>query len=81
MFNDQRLYKGEKTQQDHKVTESISDESKAQKDWLRKCFQMNENGTYESAMMCWESLDNSEQASKKRKTNDQDAETNNDKEK
>ena len=31
-------------------------------------------------MMCWESLDNSEQASKKRKTHVQDAESNNDKE-
>ena len=28
-------------------------------------------------MMCWESLDDSEQASKKRKTHTQDAETNN----
>ena len=35
MFNDQRLYKGERTQQDHEATESISDESKAQKDWPR----------------------------------------------
>ena len=80
MFNDQRLYKGEKAQQDHEVTESISDESKAQKDWPRKRFQMDENETYESAMMCWESLDNSKQASKKRKTNGQDTETNDDKE-
>ena len=31
-------------------------------------------------MMCWECLDDSEQASKKRKTHTQDAETNNDKE-
>ena len=80
MFNDQRLYKGEKTQQDHEVMESISDESKAQKDWPRKRFQMNENGTYESAIMSWESLDDSEQASKKRKMNEQDAEMNDDKE-
>ena len=58
--------------------ESISDESKAQKDWPRKCFQMDENEPYESAMMCWESLDDSEQASKKRKTA-QDAETNDEK--
>ena len=79
-FNDQRLYKGVKTQQDHEATESISDESKAQKDWPRKRFQMDENETYESAMMCWESLDDSEQASKKRKMNGQDAETNDDKE-
>ena len=42
MFDDQRPYKGEKTQQDHEATESISDESKAQKDWPRKCFQMDE---------------------------------------
>ena len=34
---------------------------------------------YESAMMCWKSLDDSEEASKKRKTHSQDAETNNDK--
>ena len=59
-FNDQRLYKGEKTQQDHDAMESISDESKAQKDWPRKRFQMDEKEPYESAMMCWESLDDSE---------------------
>ena len=41
-FNDQRLYKGEKTQQDHEATESISDESRVQKDWPRKCFQIDE---------------------------------------
>ena len=29
-FNDQRLYKGDKSQQDHKATETISDESKVQ---------------------------------------------------
>ena len=57
MFNDQRLYKGEKTQQDHEAMESISDESKAQNDWPRKHFQMDEKEPYESAMMCWESLD------------------------
>ena len=79
-FNDQRLYKREKPQQDQKVTESISDESKAQIDWPRKCFQMDENKTYESAMMCWESLDDSKQASKKRKMSGPDAETNDDKE-
>ena len=60
--------------------ESFSDKSKAQKDWPRKHFQMDENETYESAMMCWESLEDSEQASKKRKTSGQDAETNDDKE-
>ena len=79
-FNDQRLYKGEKTQQDHEATETISDESKGQKDWPRKCFQMDEKETYELAMMCWESLDDSEQTSKKRKIHSHDAETNDDKE-
>ena len=79
-FNDQRLYKGEKTQQDNEATESISDESKAQKDWPRKCFQMDKNETYKSAMMCWESLDDSKQASKKIKMHGQDTEMNNDKE-
>ena len=55
-FNDKRLYKGEETPQYHEVTKSISEESKAQKDWPRKCFQMDEKEPYESAMMCWESL-------------------------
>ena len=41
---------------------------------------MDEKEHYESAMMFWESLDDSEQASKKRKAHVQDAETNNDKE-
>ena len=41
---------------------------------------MDEKEPYKSAMMCWESLDDSEQASKKRKTHGQDTETNNDKE-
>ena len=79
-FNDQRLYKGEKTQQGNEVMKSISDTSKAQKDWPRKCFQIDKNETYESAMMCWESLDDSKQASKKRKTIGQDKEMNDDKE-
>ena len=59
---------------------SFSDKSIAQKDWPRNCFQMDENETYESAMMCWESLDDSEQATKKRKTSGQDAEMNDNKE-
>ena len=75
-FNDQRLYNREETQQEHEATKSISDESKAQKDWPRKCFQMDEKEPCESAMMCWESLDDSEQSSKKRKTHAQDVETN-----
>ena len=52
-FNDQRLYKGEKTQQGNEVIESISDKSKAQKDWSRTCFQIDKNETYKSAMMCY----------------------------
>ena len=79
-FNDQRLYNGEKTQQGNEVMASFSEKSKTQKDWPRKCFQMDENETYKSAMMCWDSLDNSEQASKKRKTSGQDTEPNDDKE-
>ena len=41
---------------------------------------MDKNEPYETAMMCWESLDDSKQASKKRKMIGQDAETNDDKE-
>ena len=40
--------------------------------WMKK--------TYKSAMMCWESLDDSEQASKKRKMHSQDTEMNDGKE-
>ena len=39
--------------------------------------ELNETESYKSAMMCWESLDDSEQVSKKRKTHAQDEETNN----
>ena len=46
-FNDQRLYKGEKTQQEDKVMKSVSVTSKAQKNWPRKRFQINENKNYE----------------------------------
>ena len=80
-FDDKRLYKGEKTQQDDEVMKSISVTSKAQKDWPRKCFQIDKNENYESAMMCWESLEDSEQESKKRKTIGQDKEMNDDKDK
>ena len=59
---------------------SISDTSKAQKDWHRKCFQIDKNKPYKSAMMCWESLDDSKQVSKKRKMISQDEEMNDDKE-
>ena len=57
MFNYQRLYKGERTPQGNKVMERISENSKTQTDWPRKCFQIDGNQTYESAMMCWESPD------------------------
>ena len=81
MFDAQRIYKGEKTQQDGEVMKSVSVTSKAQKNWPRKRFQINENKNYKSAMMCWESLEDSEQESRKRKTIGQDEEMNNDKEK
>ena len=68
MFDDQRLYKGEKTQQDGKVMKRVSVRSKAQKNRPRKRFQINENKNNKSAMMCWESLEDSEQESRKRKT-------------
>ena len=38
--------------------------------------ELNEKESYESAMMCWESLDDSERTSKKRKTHSQDKATN-----
>ena len=59
-FDDQRLYKGAKTQQDDEVMKSVSVTSKVQKNWPR-----NENGNYKSAMMCWESLEDFEQESRK----------------
>ena len=70
-FNDQTLYYEERIPQDHEVTESISDKSKAQKDWPRKHFLLNKKEPNESALMRWKSLDDSEQASKKRKTHAQ----------
>ena len=39
--------------------------------------ELNEKESYKSAMMCWESLDDSEPISKKRKTHTQDEATNN----
>ena len=80
-FDDQRLYKGEKTQQDDEVAKCVSVTSKVQKNWPRKRFQTEENKNYKSAMMCWESLEDSEQESRKRKTIGRDKEMNNDKEK
>ena len=81
MLDDQRLYKGEKAQQDGDDTKRVSVLSKAQKNWPRKHFQINKNKNYESAMMCWESLEDSEQEVRKRKTIGQDEEMNNDKKK
>ena len=60
---------------------SVCVSSEAQKNWLRKCFQINKNKNYESAMMCWESLEDSEQEERTRKTIGQDKQTNDDKEK
>ena len=81
MLNDQRLYKGEKTQQDGDSTKSVSVTSEAQKNWPRKRFQINENENYKSAMMCRERLEDPEQENRKRKKIGQDEEMNNDKEK
>ena len=68
MFNDLRLYKGEKAQQDRSDMMSVSVSSKAQKNWHRKFFQINENKNIETAMMCWESLEDSEQEERTKKT-------------
>ena len=68
MFNDLRLYKGEKTQQDCDDMTSVSVSSEAQKNWPRKHFQINKNKSVKSAMMCWESLEDSEQEERMRKT-------------
>ena len=81
MLDDQRLYKGEKAKQDGDDTKSVSFSSKAQIKWPRKCFQIKENKNYESAMMCWESLEDSKQEARKRKTIGRDEEMNDDKEK
>ena len=80
MLSDLRLYNGEKEQKDcyDMMSESVS--SKAQKNWPRKSFQINEDKRVESAMMCWESLEDSEQEEKTRKMIGQDEETNDDKE-
>ena len=43
---------------------------------MNACKTLDENETYESAMMCWESLDDSEPTSKKRKTLSQEEATN-----
>ena len=68
MLDDPRLYKGERAQQDCDNTKSVSVSSEAQKNWPRKCFQINKNKSVESAMMCWENLEDSEQEPKTKKT-------------
>ena len=60
---------------------NVSVSNEAQKNWPGKGFQINENKNYESAMMCWESLEDSEQEERMRKMIGRDEEMNNDKEK
>ena len=67
MLDDLRLYKGEKAQQYYDDMNSVSASSEVQKNWPRKHFQINKNKNYESAMMCWESLEDSEQEERMRK--------------
>ena len=81
MLDDPREYKGEKAQQDYDDMKSVSVWSEVQKNWPRKCFQINENNSVESAMMCWENLEDSEQEAKTKKMIGRDKEMNNDKEK
>ena len=81
MLNDPRLYKGEKAQQDGNDTKSVSVSSKVQKNWPRKHFQINENKSVKSTMMCWENLEDSEQEPKTKQMIGQDKEMNDDKEK
>ena len=61
MLSNLRLYKEEKEQKDCDDTTSESVSSKAQKNWPRKGFHTNENEGVESAMMCWENLEDSAQ--------------------
>ena len=61
------LYRGEKAQKDHDNIMSESVSSKVQKNWHRKSFQINKNEGVELAMMCWESLEDSEQKGKDKK--------------
>ena len=67
MLSDPRLYKEVKEQQDCDDIMSESVSSKAQKNWPRKGFHTNENKGAESAMMCWENLEDSVQEKKIRK--------------
>ena len=60
-LSDLMLYKEEKAHKDRDDMTSESVSSEARKNWPRKSFQINENIRIESAMMCWESLEDSEQ--------------------
>ena len=46
----------------------VSASSEVQKNLPKKHFQINENNSVESAMMCWENLEDSEQEEKTKKT-------------
>ena len=81
MFSDLRLYKEEKEQKDCDDMTSESVSSKARKNWPRKGFHTNESEGVESAMMCWENLEDSAQEKEIRKMIGQDVDTNDDKEK
>ena len=81
MLDDPRLYEGEKAQQDGDESKSVSVSSEVQKNWPRKCFQINENKSDKSPSMCWENLEDSEQEPKTKKMIDRDKEMNDDKEK
>ena len=80
MLGDLRLYKGEKEQKDcdNMMSESIA--SKAEITWPRKGFQTNEDEGVESAMMCWENPEDSEQEEKRRQAIGQDKDPSNDRE-
>ena len=80
-LSDLRLYKGEKEQKDCDDTMSETVSSNVQKNSPRKSFQNNEDKGVESAIMCWENLEDSEQEEQTRKTIGQDEDTNDDKEK
>ena len=66
-LDDPRLYKAETAIQDSVDMKSVSVSSEMQKSWPRKCFQINENKSVESTMMCWENLEDSEQEAKTKK--------------
>ena len=80
MLDDSRQYKEEKAQGDYDNTKSISVSSEVQKNWPRKHFQINENNSVESAMMCWETLEDSDQQEKTKNMIGRHEETNDDKE-